>query len=135
MAEVILQRYITQSVVISGSTSKAKNMSSVLPQGSVLGPFQYPTYAAPLFHIATDTQLYSAFDVADIGTVARKVQNCIKEVEQWMTNNHLKLKNEVILCVTPHNIRKLSDVNMLQVGRDNVVAILDSNLRRVPPSQ
>ena len=145
----------TQSVVISGSTSKAKNLSSGFPQGSVLGPFQYPTYTAPLFHIATehgvsmhmyadDTQLYSAFDVTDIGSVARKVQNCITEVEQWMTNNHLKLntaKTEVLLCGTPHNIRKLSDVTMLQVGKDNVDisdharnigAILDSNLSMVP---
>ena len=71
----------------------AKSMSSGFPQGSVLGPFQYHTYTSPLFHIATehgvsmhmyadDTQLYSAFDAMDIGTVARKVHNCITEVEQ-----------------------------------------------------
>ena len=72
---------------------------------------------------ADNTQLYSAFGVTCIGTVAWKVQNYITEVEQWMTNNHLKLKTaktEVLLCGTPHNIRKLSDVNMLQVGKDNV---------------
>ena len=70
----------TQSVVISGSTSKAKKLSSGFTQGSVLGPFHTAIEHGLTMHMsADDTQLYSAFDITNIGTVARKIQNCITE--------------------------------------------------------
>ena len=59
----------SQQVVIAGKASDPKHLETGFPQGSILGPFSYPVYTSPLFHIgrshqvsmhmyADDTQLY-----------------------------------------------------------------------------
>ena len=61
-----------QSIVINGTRSSYRNLSSGVTQGSVLGPILFTMYATPLgaiarkyqlnFHLyADDTQLYMAF--------------------------------------------------------------------------
>ena len=60
----------TQNVSICGDTSDSVALLTSFPQGSNIGPFQYPTYTAPLFCVANghnvsmhmyadDTQLYA----------------------------------------------------------------------------
>ena len=140
----------TQTVQISGMSSTAKTLLTGFPQGSVLGPFQYPTYTAPLFNIASahglnmhmyadDTQIYLSFPPEEYASAYQRMQICLTEIHQWMIHNHLKLnasKTDVVLCGTPHNLRKI-DVSTFTVGGDtveisqsarNIGAVIDRNL-------
>ena len=140
----------TQTVQISGMSSTAKTLLTGFPQGSVLGPFQYPTYTAPLFNIASahglnmhmyadDTQIYLSFPPEEYASAYQRMQICLTEIQQWMIHNHLKLnasKTDVVLCGTPHNLRKI-DVSTFTVGGDtveisqsarNIGAVIDRNL-------
>ena len=66
----------TQSVIKNGHMSEPHYLKTGLPQGSILGPFQFTLYSSPLFDIACghgievhmytdDTQLYLPFCVKD----------------------------------------------------------------------
>lgn len=121
-----------------------------LPQGSVLGPFQYPAYTAPLFSIARryaiemhmyadDTQLYVSFEADQCDDAVRNMQLCLEEIQYWMRVNQLKLntsKTEVLLLGSPHNLRKIRLSNVVIGGDEidlttsarNIGAVLDSNL-------
>ena len=50
-----LRYYFTgrqQVVRIKGTASYPRNLTTGMPQGSVLGPFSFPQYTSPLFNIA-----------------------------------------------------------------------------------
>ena len=102
-----------------------------IPQGSILGPIIYTLYTTPLGNIirnhnlnyhmyADDTQLYLSIEPANIHDLIFSLENCIKDVKNWMTANKLKLndeKTEVILC----NPKKYDvDVSEIKVGNDIV---------------
>ena len=69
---------------------------------------------------ADDTQLYLSIEPANIHDLIFSLENCIKDVKNWMTANKLKLndeKTEVILC----NPKKYDvDVGEIKVGNDIV---------------
>jgi len=104
----------TQAVLIDGTKSEKLVLDFGVPQGSVFGPYLFVTYTRPLgdivrkhglqFHIyADDTQLYLAFNPLTPGSiedVKTRVENCVKEIKEWMAKNFLKLnddKTELIL--------------------------------------
>ena len=74
-----------------------------LPQGSCPGPLLFIIYSSKLFNIfnkhlanvhADDTQLYLAFKLGDYAnkTVALScIQSCIRDEDNWMLMNKLKL--------------------------------------------
>jgi len=152
-----LKSYYTgrsQSVSISGTSSATVGLGTGFPQGSVLGPFQYPTYTAPLFEFgkkhdismhmyADDTQLYISFLPHESRTALSKMQLCITEIQQWMSVNHLKLntaKTEVLLIGSTNMLSKINDLTSVPIGDDTVVisksarnigAVLDRNLSLV----
>jgi hypothetical protein len=141
----------TQSVNISGVSSKSKILNTGFPQGSVIGPFKYPMYTSELFSIAErhgicihmyadDTQLYASFEPNDCKDKMLKLEACIREIREWMEQNHLKLndkKTEFLVIGNQNVLSKTGDVSSLSVGNStvkdvksakNIGAILDSNL-------
>jgi len=138
----------SQFVKINQDTSSVKPLNSGLPQGSLLGPFQFPPYTAPLFQIARrhnitmhmyadDTQLYIPFNSSEYASAIHTMQACIEDIRSWMNVNHLKL-NETkteFLVIGKNNLDNNNHV--IKIGDDmvnatekakNIGAILDSNL-------
>jgi hypothetical protein len=145
----------TQSVAIGNSISKPVELTTGVPQGSVLGPLLYSIYVLPLkrifqkhgisYHIyADDTQIYVVFNPKEdnaLEIATGKLEKCVTDVKHWMNHNKLKLndnKTEFILFASSNNYKKygFSQCSM-RVGDQvikvatqarNLGSILDSHL-------
>ncbi len=81
--------------------SRAHQLVTGVPQGSVLRPFLFSTYTSSLGPIiqahgfsyncyADDTQLYLSFRPDD-PTVAARISGCLSDISAWMKEHHLQL--------------------------------------------
>ncbi len=96
----------TQSVVVDGVCSTKKLLRFGMPQGSGLGPRKYCLYSKAvgtiiklhgmLYHCyADDNQLYLVISPNfDINQTVDSLQNCVSNINKWMTLNLLKLNEE-----------------------------------------
>ncbi len=89
------------SVAWGGEVSKAHQLVTGVPQGSVFGPLLFSTYTTSLgpiiqahgfsYHCyANDTQLYLSFQPDD-PTVAARISGCLADISAWMKEHHLQL--------------------------------------------
>ena len=114
-------------VDVAGELSRSVTSTFGLPQGSIVGPIGYTIYTLPVgdiarrhqvtYHVyADDIQLYISCDPKIPGEVNRNVtilQNCIKDIQNWMIQNKLQLNNdktEFFIASSPHNTRFLDNV-------------------------
>ncbi len=88
-------------VAWGGEVSKAHQLVTGVPQGSVLGPLLFSTYTTSLgpiiqahgfsYHCyADDTQLHLSFQPDD-PTVAAWISGCLADISAWMKEHHLQL--------------------------------------------
>ena len=96
------------SVKVDNCLSSAKKLRFGVPQGSLLGPLFYILYVCELeqivtkhgFHVlvyADDCQLYAPFNDSNVDVLKVKLESCLKELKQWMTNNYLMLNKDKTL--------------------------------------
>ena len=87
-----------QKVVNNGRLSDVKEVHSGVPQGSVLGPFLFILFANDIGNFIETGQINCYADdaviyVSDVNATEakRKLQMCINSVEEWYTENKLKV--------------------------------------------
>ena len=140
-----------QFVHINGSSSKLHPLITGMPQGSVIGPFGFPTYQTPLgrifrehrinYHLyADDTQVYIEFDPPEGTDAVNRLERCISDVSEWMHTNFLKLnhdKTEYIVISSKHSKINSDNISHIKVGNvtvksthavKNIGAIFDEHL-------
>ena len=123
-----------QIVVIDGDTlSDPRELRVGVPQGSVLGPILFSIYTIPLYFLccrnqtlagfyADDSQIYIICKLKNILSASATIENCISEVQTWMSNNRLKLngdKTELTVFSSPRLGKQLPPVQ-LSVGEDRI---------------
>ena len=95
----------TQQVVFNGLASTVAEVTSGVPQGSVLGPLLFLLYTADIPVIASehglgihcnadDGQLYVFGKANCADQLVLKVTTCIGVVDAWMSSNRLKLNSD-----------------------------------------
>ena len=129
IAETVLQWFRSyldgrrQFVSIGNTNSTSRQLSCGVPQGSILGPVLYSLYTVPLgsvlrqhevkFHLyADDTQIYSSCSPSNVDSCIRSLEGCVRDVQDWMTHNMLKLnasKTEFIIYGRKEHLREISD--------------------------
>lgn len=97
-----------QRVCSGNSFSDPLPVNKGVPQGSVLGPFLFSIYMNdfPLIlqscctHMyADDIQLYLSFDKSDINRCAAILNDELRNVENWATQNKLKINPNKSKCI------------------------------------
>uniref|UniRef100_A0A3P8VZQ2 Reverse transcriptase domain-containing protein n=1 Tax=Cynoglossus semilaevis TaxID=244447 RepID=A0A3P8VZQ2_CYNSE len=114
-----------QFVNVNEESSILTKVNYGVPQGSVLGPILFTLYMLPLgniirkhninFHCyADDTQLYVSVRPDDPNPLI-KIQDCLRDILTWMTQNFLMLnteKTEVIVLGPKHIRAPLSNLTI-----------------------
>ena len=81
--------------------SSPRLLNSGVPQGSVLGPLQFPLYISPIEDIidahglhsisyADDNQVYMSVRPSDKDDFTRRLERCLTDLSTWYTTNLLK---------------------------------------------
>uniref|UniRef100_A0A8C2HQP3 Reverse transcriptase domain-containing protein n=1 Tax=Cyprinus carpio TaxID=7962 RepID=A0A8C2HQP3_CYPCA len=73
-----------------GEVSKSHHLTTVVPQGSVLGPLLIQKHGFSYHCYADDTQLYLSFHPDD-PTIAALISACLTDISCWMKDHHLQL--------------------------------------------
>ena len=98
------------------------------------------------FHFyADDTQLYISFSVNDdleLTSSIAKIENCLSDLDKWMTLNKLKLnkdKTELLYLYSKHNpqqslppLRFGSDIIQPSLSSRNIGVVFDSTMSMLP---
>ena len=140
----------SQFVQIRDTGSSDRQLTCGLPQGFVLGPILYLVYTSPLgailrrhgvrFHMyADDTQLYLSMKTTkmdDVVSARTRVKVCLRELNQWMLLNNLRLNNDKTELLVLHaKHRPKSPLDSITVGdvtvttgARNIGAIFDDTM-------
>ena len=123
-----------QVVHIQGESSDPVQLIFGVPQGSVLGPFEFLVYMCPIYDIARkhgisihqyadDTQLYLAFDLEHQDEAMAKIEACVNDIRRWMLETKLKLNDDKSELVVIAPARHAHAVQPVQAAHSQVLAL------------
>ena len=121
----------TQCVQIDGIISEYAKLVCGVPQGSVLGPWNFCMYMYPIgsmlrnhgiyFHIyANDTQLYIKFDRSDPSIALEKNNLCISDIRTWMIKTRLSDSKTEFLVLTSSFFKQPFNDLQINVGNSEI---------------
>jgi hypothetical protein len=135
-------------VKVGSMCSTSHNLTFSVPQGSCAGPFLYLAYASTLQEIiphpiqihgyADDHAVKDSFQAGNETDEARSIdalEHCLKDINDWMNENRLKMNNsktEFILFGNKTQLRNTStesvNVNGVTVNKSNSIKYLGVHL-------
>jgi hypothetical protein len=111
----------SQSVRFEGRSSGWRDISSGVPEGSILGPLLFSLFINNIsdgllfskYHIyADDCQVYHSFPVSKMETGLAELNHDLSILNNWSRLNGLRLnaaKTQVLVCGKPRDVRPLKD--------------------------
>ena len=116
----------SQTVTTGSLSSRPVPVRYGVPQGSVLGPVLFTLYTQPLalvierhnlkYHFyADDTQLYNSAKPEDFDELLASISICLFDINNWMTENKLKLnsvKTEALVLGTKQKLASLTATDL-----------------------
>ena len=123
-----------QSVKIGDACSPLSDITSGVPQGSVLGPILFALYTSPISAIADvhgvlqqqyadDTQLYISVSAKTIAPNTRRLEACLSDLHAWFSHNWLALnpsKSEALLLGTSQRLKTLATLGSVNISGTTV---------------
>ena len=112
-----------QRVVMNGVPSQWTEISTGIPQGSILGPLLFVIFVNDLPSVveectvnlyADDTALYSVH--SDPGELSRRVQEDLQRVAEWITRNGLRMNVNKTQLLVLNRKGKQSTADSVQVS-------------------
>ena len=133
-----------QSVIIDNDISSPIELTTGIPQGSVLGPLLFLIYMLPIQQIfkkhgieyhsyANDTQLFVKFPISNPAGLSAKMcqlECCISDFKIWLSRNKLKLNDSKteFMVLYPKCLCHKIDISkcLLSMGSANIIRNLGS---------
>lgn len=114
------ESYLTnrkQAVIINGTSSKPKDLSCGVPQGSVLGPKLYNIYTLPLGEIvakhnvarifyADDGNLYLAFRRTQMNQTKANMEDLAQDLKSFFVANDLMSNDDKLIAMVVNGSRR-----------------------------
>ena len=119
---------------IGDACSPLSDITSGVPQGSVLGPILFALYTSPISAIADDhdvlqqqyaddTQLYISISAKTITQNTGCLESCLSDLHAWFSHNWLALnpsKSEALLLGTSQRLKMLSTLSSVNISGTTV---------------
>ena len=116
----------TQQVIYEGELSSSVSVPFGVPQGSVLGPLLFVIYTAELSEVvaahglmlhqyADDCQIYIATPVSDASSAVTRLQECLCQVNAWMSSSRLRLNQKKTQVMWLGSRQQLEGLSVEQV--------------------
>jgi hypothetical protein len=134
----------TQAVVIKNTTSTPVEINCGVPQGSKLGPILFNSYIAPLSKIsikhgvkdekyADDEQLVLTFKPThhDQLIAINKMENCIKDIRQFLLENKLCNNSEKTEFLLIGNRNSLNSLKLESIKVEDAVIRVADNVKNL----